>query len=312
MDKVTVRTPLRLTLFGGGCDNPAYYRQYGCVLGCATIDRYITVMVRPGMRTPGRWDIDAAGHVRDKRPNPYAIAAGWTDRDEVTIESPVQAGSGLGGSGALMVALLKARWPELVGHELAEATFNLERYHLGEPCGRQDHAAAAFGGASLVLVNGDGGFAVQSIALPDGLESRLALFWTGLQRSAGKVLQSQVDAIQAKSDGLAAMREIDRIGRLTYNDILSNNGQRYGELTEAHWTAKKCSGSTTTPEIDEWHRIGIEAGAGGGKVCGAGRGGYMLFVVEPDRRERLIGALTAAGLEYSPFRFTSDKAEIIE
>ena len=307
-----VKVPLRLTLAGGGSDLPAHYRRHGGFVVSAAIDKYLTVEITPRGRLGGMV-IDDAGHFRPSPPHPYATAAGWPKDTLVDIASDIPSGSGLGGSGALIVALLLARYPELDANraELAQAAYNLERYTLGKSCGLQDHWVAALGTVALD-VDRDATVTSYPTFLPDGFASRLVLLHTGLQHDASQVLARQAESVRSQHDAEKAMQVIERIGYEIWRD-LQTGGKRFGELTLAHWRAKRATEpSITTPQIDQWIEQGLALGAEGAKLCGAGAGGYLLFVVPPDRREVLVSEMVNKGLVEMPFRFTEDRAEIIQ
>lgn len=299
---VTVRVPLRICLAGGGTDLPAYFRRQGGFVVSACVDKCLTVTVEPGGR--------AGGRDTGRPPHSYALAAGWTDRDLVTIASDVPPGSGLGGSGALMVALLKARCPDLSPYELAMAAYNLERYALCQPCGYQDHVIAAYGGCVAMQVELGGQLSVTGVTLPEDLAGRLALFSTDIHRDAGRVLGDQAAAILSESERMERMRAIHRLGIATYNDLLAG-GRNVGAWCHEHWLAKtRTTGATSTSQIDQWYALARANGAEGGKCIGAGAGGYLLFVIDPVDREPFIGVMEGAGLKHTPFQFVDHGAEV--
>lgn len=303
---IKVKVPFRLTIAGGGTDLPAHYRRHGGFVVTAAIDKYLTVEIEPEICKPPATGRNPASLLR------YAVAAGW-ESGIFSVTSDVPPGSGLGGSGALMVALLLARYPELDDNraELATAAFNLERYGLGKACGLQDHWVAATGSIALNIGN-DASVTRYNAFLPYDFQSRLALFRTGIQHDASQVLARQAEAIQSQHDAEKAMQVIDRIGHEIWRD-LQKGGHRFGELTLAHWRAKRATEpSISTHQIDRWIDEGLTLGAEGAKLCGAGAGGYLLFVIDPSRRETLARHLAAEGLEEMPFRFTHDAAEIVQ
>jgi len=298
---ITVRAPLRLCLAGGGSDCAAYWRSghQGFVV-TATISLSLTVKVEIGNR------LNTCPQLR------YAKAAGWGDYDLVQIESDVPSGSGLGGSGSLMVALLKARYHDMTKYELAQAAYSLERYSLHNPIGYQDCYAAAYGGSMALTIDEGGHVRVDPVWLPARFGATLLLMGTGIQREAGQVLGEQAACIlSGGSAGL--MEEIAAIGREIYQDLLENEGRRFGELTDLHWQKKRATTRMmSNPAIDAWYALAREKGASGAKVCGAGGGGYFLFVVEPPNRQNLVETMTAAGLVETPFQFTNEGARIVQ
>lgn len=302
MNDITTRAPLRLTLCGGGNDLPIHWRRHGGFMMTAAIDKYVTVKVgncRDGICAENADlfpRIRAAGH-----------RSGMFD-----VRSEVPPGSGLGGSSALLVALLKARWPELDDYELAMAAYNIERYSLGEPAGLQDAFIASFGGCLQLEIDQAGRVAATPFRLPSDFADRLILMHTGIQRSAGEVLEKQVRDVSTKLCCRAAMEKIAGLAWEIYRDLQINGGKRFGELTEEHWQYKRASSpAVTTPQIDAWHDLALANGATGGKCCGAGAGGFLLLVTEPSKRGELVRVMTDAGLVEMPFGFSETGAEVV-
>lgn len=311
MITVRVRVPLRICLAGGGTDLPAYFRQHGGFVVSATIDKYLLLTVEPGMRQPGAVGVSDDGQLFDNRPHPYALAAGWPESARFGLTSDVPPGSGLGGSGALMVALLKARCPDLSPYELAMAAYNIERYALGQPCGYQDHVVAAYGGCVAMQIERDGRVSAGRAMLPVGFVNRLALFATDIHRDAGRVLGNQTVAILRETERMKRMQAIHRIGFATYDDLMAG-GRNFGVLCHEHWLAKtRTTGAISTSQIDQWYMLAREHGAEGGKCIGAGAGGYMLFVIDPAERERFVGVMEDSGLVHTPFQFVEHGAEVM-
>jgi len=266
----------------------------------AAIDKYVTVEIQPKNRL----------HHRPQ--NRYALAAGWSEDDLVLIDSTVPAGSGLGGSSSLMVALLRARHPELPVHELAMAAYALERHHLGEPVGYQDAFAASYGGTIAMEINQTGDVATWPVTLPQDFHARLLLMATGIQRPAADVLRQQAAATSTKLVCREAMERIAGLGHEIYHDLRDNAGRRFGELTDLHWAYKRATTSAiSSPAIDAWYDLARDNGAEGGKLVGAGAGGFLLFVVPPSARHHLVETMTAAGLTEMPFQFTDQGARIV-
>jgi D-glycero-alpha-D-manno-heptose-7-phosphate kinase len=301
MTTITVRSPFRLPLCGGGSDLPQQWRRSGGFLVSVTINQYLTVTVQPDNRME-------TGPQHD-----YALAAGWTRRDLLGIASDIPACSGLGGSSSLMVALLRARHPDLQAHELAMAAYHLEHYALGVPCGYQDAFAAAFGGCQALEIDTKGRVSTWPVTLPADFQNRLLLMATGIQRPSADVLARQATSTATSLVCREAMQQIADLGRRIYRDLQDNAGRRYGELTACHWEFKRATcPAISSPVVDAWYDLARANGATGGKLVGAGQGGYLLFVVEPQDRYHLLETMTAAGLAELPFRFTDQRARIIE
>jgi D-glycero-alpha-D-manno-heptose-7-phosphate kinase len=212
-----------------------------------------------------------------------------------------------------MAALLRARHPDLQAHELATAAYNIERYTLNIPTGIQDSHIAAYGGCLAMEIDRQGRVRTWPVMLPSDLHSRLLLMATGIQRPAADVLRRQSTETSTNLVSRSAMQKIADLGYEIYHDLRGNAGRRFGELTLAHWRAKRATEpGISTPQIDQWIDEGLGLGAEGAKLCGAGAGGYLLFVVPPERREILVTTMANQGLVEMPFRFTPDRAEIIQ
>lgn len=302
MTIVKVRAPLRLTLAGGGTDIPEHWRRNGGCVVSATIDKYLTVEVIP--------DIVPGCFTEDQGLRRYVGAAGWKG-GAFECYSDVPAGKGLGGSGALMVALLKARHPGLQPAELAAAAYNIERYTLNRPVGIQDQYIAAYGGARVFQISRFGDVHDTPLTLPAGFNDRLLLMDTGMTRQAAGVLADQAKSLCTKLVTREAMEFIQNLGQIIYDDLVANEGRGYGRLTHDHWMFKKATSTAmSNPAIDAWYDLAREHGASGGKLVGAGGGGFLLLVVEPPDRNHLVEVLTEAGLVEMPFRFTDKGAEV--
>lgn len=308
MQTITAQAPMRLPICGGGSDLPHRWRRDGGFLVTAAIDKYVTVTATlnaaSGCFTPD--DAEAKYH--------YAYAAGWSPTTALDVKSDIPPGSGLGGSSSLMVALLRARHPNLPVHELAMAAYHAEAFGpIGAPVGYQDAFAAAFGGTIALEIDAYGRVATWPVTLPADFEGRLLLMATGIQRPAADVLRRQAAATSTSLVSRAAMEKIAALGHEIYHDLRDNEGRRFGELTDLHWSYKRATTSAiSNPAIDAWYGLAKENGAEGGKLVGAGAGGYLLFVVPPDRRYHLVETMTAAGLTELPFQFTDQGARIIK
>lgn len=299
---ITVRVPLRVTLSGGATDLEACYRNHTGYVISAAISKHLSIRIEPNKYGPGE--------SQQVIPDAYALAAGWTRHDNVITSSDVPLGSGLGGSGALMVGLIKAKYPTLSKYELMHAAHWAERVTLGQQCGIQDHAIAAYGGVIGIVIEKEGIVSVGKGVIPKGFQERLAMFHTGVQRSAGQILASQQDAVHANVDANSAILKIRQLGEQMAVDLLEG-GKEYGRLTREHWECKKTTCSAiSSPQIDEWYDLALNNGAEGGKLIGAGGGGYMLFVCKPDSRDHLISAMVEAGMKHTPFEFVNHGAII--
>jgi D-glycero-alpha-D-manno-heptose-7-phosphate kinase len=315
---IITRSPLRITLGGGGTDLPSYYRERGGFLVAAAIDKYVYVTVmRPF--TPGIYlkyskleHVDDIGEVHHPIiREAIALLDFKTPQVEITTLADIPAGTGLGSSGSFTTALLKALYAHrrrlLHPSELAELACHVEIDRLGEPIGKQDQYIAAYGGLTCFSFHQDGSVQAEPLKLPMEalftLEDDLLLFFTGFSRSAGTILADQQHRTQQHDEQM--LRNLDGVKELGLRSRLvleKGDTAAFGDLMHEQWEQKKKrSGAMSNPHIDEWYELGRKNGALGGKLVGAGGGGFLMFYAENHRRLR--EAMGRAGLEEVRFRF---------
>jgi D-glycero-alpha-D-manno-heptose-7-phosphate kinase len=242
-----------------------------------------------------------------------------TPQVEITTLADIPSGTGLGSSGSFVTALLKALYTHrrrlLHPSELAALACEIEIERLGEPIGKQDQYAAAYGGVTCFRFNPDDSVhACPLKASVNGLfelEDNLLLFFTGFARSAGSILQDQKQrsdrSDQAMLDNLHYVKEL---GLRSKQAIEGGKTKLFGELMHEHWEHKKRrSNGMSNPQIDEWYELGRRNGAVGGKLVGAGGGGFLLFL--SDDHKRLRKAMAKAGLEEMRFRFDFEGTKVL-
>jgi D-glycero-alpha-D-manno-heptose-7-phosphate kinase len=305
---ITTRTPLRLSLAGGGTDLPAFYElEDGAVLSSA-IDKYIYVTVkRHGsfFDEPIRVNYsrsEMVDRVEDIENDIVRESLRFLEIDKpiyVSTVGDVPASSGLGGSSSFAVGLLNAlhayRGERVTAGQLAEEASHIEMDVLGQPIGKQDQYAAAFGGLNLFEFRAGGGVRVEPLRLRTGvvqhLFDRIMLFWTGVPRDAGSVLREQ----QANTvDRRSTLHEM-RAHAMVIREALAASEPDLsviGKTIHESWLMKRGLASTiSTDDIDGWYARAMDAGADGGKVAGAGGGGFLMFLVHPDRKDAVRSAL---------------------
>jgi D-glycero-alpha-D-manno-heptose-7-phosphate kinase len=307
---IVTRTPLRVSMAGGGTDLAEFYeRDYGAVLSTA-IANYIYVTVKPHsplFNEAIRVNYSKSEHVDHVDELENHIARECLKFMEV--EPPIYistvgdhpASSGLGGSSAFAVGLLNAlhahKGERVTAAQLAEEACHIEIEVLGQPIGKQDQYAAAFGGVNFFRFNPGGGVTVDPLR-PNGgtiqaLFEHLLMFWTGHQRDAGVVLREQRENTATKLDSLGRMR--DQAHEL-YAAMSNGNPLEpsyIGGMLHEGWQLKRGLARTiTTSHIDGWYDRALEAGAIGGKLAGAGGGGCMLFIVPPESQQAVRAALS--------------------
>ena len=323
---IITRSPLRITLGGGGTDLPSYYRNNEGFLVSAAIDKYVYVTVmRPF--TEGIYlkysQLEHVGQIVDvKHPiirEALEMLGFRTPQVEITTLADIPAGTGLGSSGSFTTALLKALYTHRKRHlhqkELAELACQIEIDRLGEPIGKQDQYISAIGGITCFTFHKDD----KVTALPLDfsmdtlldLEDNLLLFFTGFSRSASGILKDQqVRSQKNEEEMLNNLHYVKDLGYRSKKSLENGNTTLFGELMHEHWEHKKHrSGGMSNPQIDEWYELGMNNGAIGGKLVGAGGGGFLMFMAQD--RNKLRSAMTAAGLEEVRFRFDFEGSKVV-
>lgn len=315
---IIARSPLRITLGGGGTDLPSYYRGHEGFVISAAIDRYVYVTVmRPFkegiyLKYSQLEQVERITEVRHPIIREALQLVGFrTPQVEITTLADIPAGTGLGSSGSFTTALLKAlhahRRRHLGQEELAQLACHIEIDRLGEPVGKQDQYIAAYGGLTCFTFRQDDTVDVQPLAVDMNtlfdLEDNLLLFFTGFSRSASGILKDQHVRSQQQDAGmLDNLHYVKALGYRSRDALVAGDTLRFGELMHEHWEhKKKRSGGMSNPQIDAWYELGLRNGAVGGKLVGAGGGGFLMFMARD--RKRLLEAMAGAGLEQVRFKF---------
>ena len=313
---IVVRSPLRISLGGGGTDLPSYYRENEGFLIAAAINKYVFVSVMNPF-TDGYIlkysEYENVSNIEDIK-HPIireSLKLGFKKNLEITTLADLPSGTGLGSSGSFTTALLKAlhlnSFKNLNQHELAELACDIEINKLKEPIGKQDQYIASFGGISSFSFNKDDTVDSKPLNISDDtlydLEDNLMLFFTGYSRSASKILKDQeTKSKQNNEDMLNNLHMVKRLGIESKNALESGETRIFGELMHEHWEKKKKrSGGMSNPKINDWYDIAMQNGAIGGKLVGAGGGGFLMFMA--DDRNKLRNALIGAGMEEVRFKF---------
>lgn len=323
---IITRSPLRITLGGGGTDLPSYYREHGGFLIAAAIDKfvYVTVM-RPFsegiyLKYSKLEQVDKIADVQ----HPIIREAMQmlefnTPQVEITTLADIPAGTGLGSSGSFTTALLKALYAHrrrlLHPGELAELACDIEINRLGEPIGKQDQYIAAYGGVTCFTFHQDDSVKACPLKLSMDalfeLEDNLLLFFTGYSRSASSILLDQKSRTEnSEEEMLRNLHYVKELGIRSRQALESGQAALFGEMLHEHWEHKKRrSEGMSNPQIDEWYELGRRNGAIGGKLVGAGGGGFLLFYAE--HHQRLRAAMAMAGLEEVRFRFDFEGTKVL-
>ncbi|MEM0137497.1 MAG: kinase [Thermoplasmata archaeon] len=304
---ITTRTPLRITFAGGGTDIPAYYRKYGPgAVVSATINKYIYVTVaknfyRDEIRVSYSKTENAIKNVDDIQHPTVRESLKLLDIKSgiqiISITEIPSRGTGLGSSSSFLVGLLNAlhawRGEAVSPKQIAEEAVKIEREILKEPGGKQDQYMAAFGGINLMEFFPDENVSVKPTLLKAEdrkmLNDHLIMLYTGIERDSTKIHNEQMNTVD---DRVENYRKMVEIAYKTYNLFSRGKWEDLGYLLHENWMMKKeLSNGITNEKIDEWYKRAIDAGAIGGKLMGAGGGGFLLFFISPEKRENLKNAL---------------------
>lgn len=323
---IITRSPLRITLGGGGTDLPSYYRNNGGFLIAAAVDRYVYVTaMRPFI--PGIFlkysNLEKAEKVDDVQHPILREALRMLDfktpQIEITTLADIPAGTGLGSSGSFTTALLKALYAHrrrmILPDELARLACQIELDILKEPIGKQDQYIAAYGGITCFEFNNDDSVNAYPLSISIDtlfdLEDNLLLFFTGFARSASAILKDQDKrSKEMDEEMLNNLHYVKELGLRSQEALVKGQTSDFGALMHEHWEHKrKRTRGMSNSHIDDWYDLGIKNGALGGKLVGAGGGGFLMFYAND--RNRLRHAMSKAGLEEVRFRFDFEGSKVM-
>ena len=323
---IITRSPLRISLGGGGTDLPSYYEQHGGFLIAAAIDRYVYITLHDTFvddlivkyskleRVPTAAELE---HPIIREAMAMLEISGKSM--ELTSMADIPAGTGLGSSGSFTTGLLRAlhAWKKNLIHpaELAAQACEIELDRLKEPIGKQDQYIAAYGGITCFKFLSGGKVEAWPLKLSEetlcNLEDNLLLFFTGYSRSASAILKEQdTKSKSADSSMLENLHFTKELGYQSQAALESGDLFTFGKLMDVHWQRKKeRSGGMSNPKINEWYDIAMANGAVGGKVIGAGGGGFLMFYAED--KTKLRHALRSQGLKEVRFRFDFEGTKLL-
>lgn len=317
MSVISTKAPLRISLGGGGTDLPSYYREHGGFLIAGAIDKYVYILAHTVFQRRYRMKYSAFEEVDtpEEIKHPIlreAILAHWRgDPLEIASVADVPAGTGLGSSGAYTVGVLKAlhlaHRRATTPAQLAEEAATIEIDKLGEPVGKQDQYVSAHGGICAYTFHPDGRVAVEPLDLSADtltrMDNNLLLFFTGNTRKASGTLSDQVTRTEAGDEAMVSnLHTIKEIGFESRRLLETGDLERYARLMDQHWqTKRRRSPGMSSGRIDQLYTLAQRSGAVGGKLVGAGGGGFLLVYAErPDNTRQ---AMAAAGAMELPFAF---------
>ncbi len=323
---IVTRSPLRISLGGGGTDLPSYYQQREGFLISAAIDKYVYITLHETFDKGYFLKYSKFEHVLtiDEIKHPIIREAlkllDWKDDHiEICSMADIPAGTGLGSSSSFTTALLRAlhtmQGNIVSTRTLAEEACEIEMNRLKEPIGKQDQYIAAYGGITCMNFHKDGYVWVDPLNISKetlyNLEDNLILYFTGFSRSAGSILKEQDDKSKDKnSDMLKNLDFVKDLGYQSKKAFEEGDLDAFADIMNVHWEyKKKRSGGMSNPQIDEWYDMALKNGAKGGKMIGAGGGGFLMFYCEDKRRLRK--AMEGTGMEEVRFRFEMEGSKVI-
>ncbi len=323
---IMTRSPLRITLGGGGTDLPSYYRKHGGFLISAAIDKYVYITLHENFnpelivkysRLERVTRVDDVKHplVREA----MKLVGMENPNLEITSMADIPAGTGLGSSGSFSTALLKALhvYKKNLIHpsQLAAQACEIELEKLGEPVGKQDQYIAAYGGITCFTFNPDDTVEAEPLRVSEetlhNLEDDFIMFYTGYSRSASSLLKEQDQKSRTdEKEMIENLHFVKELGMKSKIFLEEGNLHGFAELMNVHWEhKKKRSGNMSNEKIDAWYRLARENGALGGKLIGAGGGGFLMFYTE--EKNTLRHAMTMAGLREVRFRFDFEGTKVM-
>jgi D-glycero-alpha-D-manno-heptose-7-phosphate kinase len=322
---IVTRSPLRISLGGGGTDLRSYYKDHGGFVLAAAIDKYVYITVHEPFTDQIILKYSQVEVVRRRDEVRHPIMrealklAGIDGRIEIASLSDIPAGTGLGSSGSFTTALVRAldelRKESAPPRALAEQACRIEMDLLDEPVGKQDPYIAAFGGVTAFTIHPNGQVDASPLKLSpqtlSHLESNLMLFFTGFTRSASGILRDQ--HVRSSNSEQAMLDNLSFIKQLGYESkaaLESGNLHEFARLMNVHWEHKKRrSPNMSNSVIDSYYCLALRSGASGGKLIGAGGGGFLLLYAEDQTRVRR--AMTEAGLREVRVRFDFQGTRVV-
>jgi D-glycero-alpha-D-manno-heptose-7-phosphate kinase len=330
-----VRSPARISFGGGGSDLPAYYERFGGAVLSTSINKYFYTILQKradekiqvissDLRVMETWrDISRMDMRNSELAIPLAVIKelGCNLSVDLFLASEIPAGTGLGSSASVCVGVMKtlATYLDLPlsQYDLAERSFYVARNVLGKPVGKQDEYAAAFGGLNFISFHPDGSTFVEPIRLSHDLvhefERHLMLFFTGMSHNSWHLLQEQETSVRKETgDALPALHEIRALANDLRGALTKGDFRAFGSLLHEGWEAKKrVSSQISNPLIDEAYSLARKKGALGGKIVGAGGGGFLLLFCEEPFQEKVREAVSQLEMREMAFALDFHGADVV-
>jgi D-glycero-alpha-D-manno-heptose-7-phosphate kinase len=325
---ILARAPLRLPLGGGGTDLPSYYTKHGGFFVAGAINKYVYISInRPQVddliriKYSQSETVSTLDDVQHELVREAMRYVGVERGVEIVSMADIPAGTGMGSSGSFLVALLRAlhtlRRDHVSPYQLADEACRIEIDVLGSPVGKQDQYVAAFGGVTSFEISPEGQVTVTPLPISshhlDELRSSVLLFYTGIQRRSHDILEDQrTDMVRSRDAVVQSLHRTKELGYETKAALEQGDFGRFGELLDVHWQNKKRrSGKISDERIDRWYEEARRQGAVGGKLVGAGGGGFLLLYCPVDVKGRVRRAMADAGLREIPFDFEFEGAKVL-
>lgn len=319
------KTPLRMSFVGGGSDLPAFYREHGGAVLSTAIDKFVYITVNKRFDDTCRIsysrteEVPSAAEVQHPLARECLKVAGCNGGVEVTSIADIPArGSGLGSSSSFVVGMLRALYAYagryVSAAAIARQACEIEIERCGEPIGKQDQYAAAFGGFNVIRFHPDGAVDVEPVVCPPDvvqqLQSQLLVFYTGTTRSASALLAEQSRNVASDSAKQNALRRMVALVGECRRALQAGDLQAFGEILHENWMLKaSLARDISNPQIDDWYQQARHQGAVGGKLLGAGGSGFLLIQAPVDRHQSITDAL--AHLRRIPMAFERGGSQII-
>jgi D-glycero-alpha-D-manno-heptose-7-phosphate kinase len=325
---ILARAPFRISLGGGGTDLPSYYSQYGGFILSAAINKYVYIYVnRPAaddfirVKYSRYEQVTCPDEIQHDLVRPALKVLNLNGSLEIVSMADVPAGTGLGSSGTYLVALLTALYElkreKIPTQNLAEMACHIEMNLAGHPVGKHDHYLSAFGGITCLDIDTEGQVRVSpldiSITTVEEFRNSVLLFYTGITRHSSDILEEQERDTQRRDTTVVdSLNHTKELGYRIKEALGQGDLERFGRLLDEHWHNKKRrSGRISAPQIDHWYELAKENGALGGKLIGAGGGGFFMFYCPNNRKAKLRRAMAAVGLHEMPFDLDWEGAKVL-
>jgi D-glycero-alpha-D-manno-heptose-7-phosphate kinase len=325
---ILARAPMRITLGGGGTDLPSYYSKYGGFILSAAIDKYVYIYVnRPAadnlirVKYSRYEEVDSPEQIKHDLVRPALTLLDIRRNVEIVSMADVPAGTGLGSSSTYLVCLLTALYElkrkRVTPKKVAEFACKVEIEMARHPVGKQDQYLAAFGGITCLDIAKGGQVQVSTPLISkttiEDLQSQILLFFTGLSRSANEILEVQKqDTTRGDKKVVESLHLTKELGYRVKEYLEIGELDKFGLLLHEHWeNKKKRSGKISNPNVERWYSLARENGALGGKIVGAGGGGFLMLYCPNGNKGKLRKALASEGLKEMEYHFDFEGAKVI-